>query len=271
MIEPGPSRTERSLRAVAAFAAALSLPLAVPEAARAADDEIQVYTDDIRAKGEHGLELHSNYVTQGRLAPDYPGEQPPGRVLRVTPEFSFGLGNNWDMGFYLPYSADKDTHTTFADGGKLRVKYLINNQRLGASEFYGLNLEVARASLRTSPAFWQTELRSIVGMRRGPWLFAMNPILSTPLSHNVAGGSTVDFTLDFKASREVGGGLALGVEHYAELGPVRHLTFGPGSGQSTFAALDYVGRNWDINFGVGHGWTDSVDKRVVKMIVGLPF
>lgn len=236
----------------------------------AAGDEIQVYIDDLRARGERGLELHTNYVPRGRLAPDYPGEQPPGHILRVTPEFSFGLGNNFDWGIYLPFSANKDSGSVFSDYAKLRGKYLVNDERLGASEFYGLNIEVARSPRRVSPAHWSAELRGILGMRRGDWLLAVNPILGLPLSKSVA-DNTVDFDLSTKIAKEVGGGLALGFEHYAEFGPVRKPTFGPDAGQTTFAVLDYEGKDWGVNFGIGHGWTGASDRRVVKMILGLPF
>jgi len=238
--------------------------------ARAAGDEIQVYLDDVQPRGQRGLELHTNYVPRGRLAPDYPGEQAPGHILRVTPEFSFGLGNNWDWGVYLPFSANKDTSSTFSDYAKLRLKYLVNNERLDASEFYGVNFELARSPRRVSPSAWHGEVRTIFGIRRGDWLLAMNPILEVPLSSSVA-DNKVGFDLGVKIAKKAGGGLALGVEHYAELGPVRKLVFGTESSETTFAVLDYEGKGWDINFGVGHGWTGGSDRRVLKAIVGLPF
>jgi hypothetical protein len=257
-----------SHRARRLVAAGVLAALAAP--AWPAADEIQVYLDDVQAKGKHGLEVHMNYVPRGRMTPDYPGEQPPGHVLRMTPEFSFGLGNNMDWGVYLPFSANKDTDTTFSDYAKLRGKYLVNHERLNASEFYGLNIEVARSPRRTSPSFWHAEFRGILGMRRGDWLFAMNPILGVPLNYSVA-DNKVDLELAFKVAKDVGRGFALGFEHYSELGPVSRLTFGPDSGESTFAVVDYEGKGWDLNFGAGRGWTQGADRTVVKAILGLPF
>ncbi len=238
--------------------------------AHAAPDEIQVYIDDLQPRGGRGVELHMNYVPRGRLTPDYPGEQPPGHVARVTPEFSFGLGNHWDWGLYVPFSANKDSGSLFSDYAKLRLKYLVNDETLGASNFYGVNFEVGRSPRRVSASAWHGEIRTILGMRRGDWLLAMNPIFDVPLSSSVA-DNKVGLDLGFKAARTVGGGLALGVEHYAGLGPVRHLTFGSQSAETTFAVLDYEAKSWDINFGVGHGWTEGADRRVVKAILGLPF
>lgn len=251
-------------------AAPVVATLVSAQCARAAGDEIQVYIDDIRARGERGLELHANYVPRGRLTPDYPGEQPPGHILRVTPEISYGLGNNFDVGLYVPFSANNDSGSTFSDYAKLRGKYLVNNERLGASEFYGLNVEIARSPRRVSPAHWSAELRGILGLRRGDWLLAVNPILGLPLVRSV-GDNTVDFDVSTKIAKAVGGGLALGFEHYAEFGPVRKPAFGPDAGQATFAVFDYEGKDWGVNFGIGHGWTGASDRRVVKMILGLPF
>ncbi|TMH09602.1 MAG: hypothetical protein E6H68_18115 [Betaproteobacteria bacterium] len=59
----------------------------IPSIAGAAlSDEIQVYTDDINAPGEFGLELHINTTPKGRRVPDYPGEVVPNHGLRITPE-----------------------------------------------------------------------------------------------------------------------------------------------------------------------------------------
>jgi hypothetical protein len=260
------------LRKIRGWPGAVVIALAAlcPGLVNAAADEIQVYIDDVLPRGERGLELHTNYVTRGRSMPDYPGEKAPAHILRVTPEFSFGLGNNWDWGIYLPFSADEGSRSTFMDDAKLRVKHLIKHERDGASEFYGANLEIAHSPRRVSASKWNGELRGIAGMRRGPWLFAVNPILSTPLSASTA-GSTVDFDIDVKISREVGRGVTLGLENYSELGPLRRPAFGAESSQATFATLDFEGKGWDVNFGLGRGWKANSDRNILKMIVGLPF
>lgn len=60
--------------------------LALAPCARAAlPDEIQVYTDDINAPGEFGLELHVNTTPQGRRTPEFANEVTPHHGLRVTP------------------------------------------------------------------------------------------------------------------------------------------------------------------------------------------
>jgi hypothetical protein len=235
----------------------------------AAADEIQVYTDDSNKPGEHGLELHVNYARLARATADYPGEQPPARILRVTPEFSFGLAPHWDLGLYLPTSLNTASGSSFDDGTKLRLRWLNKSEQ--TKMFYGANIELAYSSLRVNPAHWRTELRLIAGIRTGDWLVAVNPIFSKLLSKTVDGTSGVDFELAVKANKQIHPGLALGLEHYADLGPINQLTLGARSGQATYLTIDTDQRGWDLNFGVGYGWNAPSDRLVFKMILGVPF
>ncbi len=231
----------------------------------AAPDEIQVYADDINAPGEMELEIHTNYVTRGRKDSDYPGERPPYGVLRLTPELSWGLAENWDMGLYLPL-AYSNAGSFALDGAKLRLKYLRNDDGL----FYGANLEVGYSPRRVAENYWNSELRGIVGIKSGPWLVAVNPVLGWDMSGK-GGNTTPDFDMAFKVTREVAHNWALGIEHYAELGKADHLHAWRESGQSTYAVVEYEGRGWELNLGIGHGWTESADKTTLKAIFTIPF
>src|SRR5207237_792985 len=90
-------------------------PAVLTTAAHAAlPDEIQVYTDDLEEVGSRGIELHVNATPDGRRTPEYPGEVVPHRGLRVTPEISWGLAENWDGGVYLPFVRSGDGAYFFA-------------------------------------------------------------------------------------------------------------------------------------------------------------
>jgi hypothetical protein len=95
---------------------------------RSAADEIQVYTDDIDKPGQFGLELHLNTTPSGRSTPDYPGEVTPRHGIRVTPEFSYGLPHNLELGLYLPFVRDANG-TTYLAGTKVRLKWLLCDPR----------------------------------------------------------------------------------------------------------------------------------------------
>ena len=92
-------------------------------AAGAQQDEIQVYTDDINKRGEFGLELHLNTTPQGKTTPDYPGEITNHHGFRFTPEFSYGLTSDVELGLYLPMLIDGGGDYHFV-GVKYRLKWL---------------------------------------------------------------------------------------------------------------------------------------------------
>lgn len=71
--------------------------------AQAADEEIQVYMDEMNPIGGYGLDLHLNYVPDGRGRNlDYAGQASSQGRFRITPEFSYGLTSEIELGAYLP-------------------------------------------------------------------------------------------------------------------------------------------------------------------------
>src|SRR5512142_607153 len=76
--------------------------------ALAAPDEIQVYTEEMDEPGTFGLELHVNYVPDGRTQPTYEGEMKSNHRLQLTPEFSYGLSRTLEAGLYLPLAMSAD-------------------------------------------------------------------------------------------------------------------------------------------------------------------
>lgn len=91
--------------------------------AHAAPDEIQVYTEELDAPGESGVELHLNHVPSGRTKPTYPGESQSAHRLQVTPEFSYGLTRTLEAGLYLPVAVGPDTGLV-DNGIRFRLKFM---------------------------------------------------------------------------------------------------------------------------------------------------
>jgi hypothetical protein len=80
-------------RAILALTMLSAFALVVPTIAYAyLQDEIQVYDDEINAKGEYSLELHLNTTPRGNQQQNYPGEVVNNNNTRVTPELACGLG-----------------------------------------------------------------------------------------------------------------------------------------------------------------------------------
>ena len=232
-------------------------------------DEIQVYTDDLDKRGERGLELHVNTTPRGRKTPNYDGDLPPHHGVRVTPEFSWGLGNDFDAGLYFPSATDSHGHFYLA-GIKPRLKWLpVHGSEEEGGWYFGANLELDRLTKKFSDSPWSTELRIIGGYRAKDWLIGMNPILDWGLSRGYRGSP--DVVLAWKAVHGVGRGLSLGAEYYNGIGTLADRLPRAEQERTLYFVVEYEAKSWSINFGIGHGLTPATDDWTAKAIVGLSF
>ena len=247
-----------------------ALIAAITPAQAELSDEIQVYTDDINKPGQFGLELHVNTTPRGRRLADYAGEVVPHQGWRLTPEFSYGLSENWEAGLYLPVSRDAAGNTQLA-GAKLRLKWLPVKPAEGETGwFFGANGELSNLKQRFSESPSSVELRLMGGWRNSEWLLALNPVFGWNLSPGMR-SNTADLSLGAKVSRNVAGDLALGLEYYSDLGTTKRILPTGQQGNTLYVALDAQVAGWDLNFGVGRGLTKSADNLTIKAIVGVPF
>lgn len=246
------------------WCAALCLALVPAQARAASNDEIQVYDDAINTPGQWGLDTHVNYVASGIRTPGWPGDAPAHHSFRVTPEFSYGLTSQWELGAYLPLLRTGDG-TGYLEGGKVRAKYIAPSA--GGAFYWGTNQELGWVSLRSAERHWNVEIRPILGYRTGPWNLTLNPIVELGLSG--PGGPVADFSPAARASYAVDERLSVGVEHYAELGQFSHLAPYEQQSQATYLVMDTEAAGLAIDFGVGRGWTAASDRWTVKGIIGV--
>ncbi|QUD89285.1 hypothetical protein [Phenylobacterium montanum] len=219
--------------------------------------------------GQFGLDIHNNYVW-GQASPvQYPQEQQPDYRYRVTPEFSYGLTPNVELGLYLPLGTIADRQFRM-DGVKARIKY-IAPRPANQDWYWGANFEIGavRPSLDVNP--WNAELKGIAGWRHGPWDLAVNANLDWVVSgpHSEA----PSLQLATKASYKVSNNLALGVESYNGVGDFHALktVLSPaGQGHSTFLTADTSLGKWDLNLGIGRGYSGEPDQWIFKFIVSVP-
>lgn len=249
-------------RACPALAAAL---VAVGLPALGAPHEINVFTDELEAPGGIGFDLHVNYA-RGRDTPDFDGEIPPDKAWRLMPELVFGLPWSSELGLHVPLTLDSDGEW-HADGLRVRVKHMLSPA--GATFFAGVNVEYGNDEPHLSEDRHNLELRGIFGYRSDRWLVAFNPILAWVVTGTNKSGRP-DLEASLKVAREVAAGWSVGIEHYAGYGRVGDLASWRDQDQVLLFAVDYEGKKFGLNFGIGGGLTPASDDFVVKAIFSFP-
>lgn len=248
--------------------APLALLAAWPGSAFAADEEIQVYIDDMDAPGEVGLDTHVNYVFSGKgTASDYPGAEDDLHRLRITPEFSYGITSNLEAGLYLPLATiDRAGHFTIG-GIKGRLKYVVH-PRTNPDIWYGVNLELGRVEHRLDINPWNAELKGIVGVRKGRLQVAANVNFDFVVSGPAPAPATLEIAtmINYSLNDKV----AIGIESYNGVGELKHLgNFGQ-SDQTVLATTDLKLGAWSLELGAGRGFAANPDRFIVKAIVSVP-
>ena len=235
----------------------------------AQQDEIQVYADDINKPSEFGLELHLNTTPSGRTTPDYPGEITNNHGFRFTPEFSYGVRSDLELGLYLPMLFDERAEYRYV-GIKYRVKWLpLRPEEDGEGWFLGANSELSRVGYKYSESSWGTELRPIIGYKGKGWLFALNPILDWDLANGLQSGEPT-FVPSLKLSHDVIGGVSAGVEYYSDVGKIAHIEPWQKQDNRIYGTIDVDMKPLQFNFGIGYGLTEASDRWTIKAIIEVP-
>lgn len=230
-------------------------------------DEIQVYDDEINAKGVSSLELHLNSTPRGVQTPSYPGEVTSNNGVRVTPEFAYGLGHDLEAGLYISY-ANANNQFQYA-ATKVRMKWLPIREEKGDSFFAGLNLELANVQPQFDESRYNGEARFIIGKHFDEWLVSFNPIFDMPLSQPYVNQAPY-FSTATRISRDVTPELALGVEYYSNLNQINQPINYQNTQQMGFLMMYYDGKPISFQAGVGKGFSNSTDSLTLKAIFSIP-
>lgn len=247
------------------------LLIGVAAAAAPAQDlfEIQVYPYETVEPGTTMFEFHTNFIPSGtRDAAG--GVYANHHQFHETLEITHGWTKHFETGFYIetaPYVPDVGARFV---GWHIRPRF-----RLPESTAFPFRVSFSFEYAFNQPGFdpnSQTlEIRPIFERQRGRLYLSLNPDLSVAIKGPDAGGAPA-FEPDVKVGWDFTRQIAAGVEYYAETGPVKH--FDPFSDQHhiIFPAVDLnVSPDWELNFGVGRGITDTSEHWVVKAIVGYRF
>jgi hypothetical protein len=75
-----------------------------------------------------------------------------------------------------------------------------------------------------------------------------------------------------KVTHQVFENIHVGVEHYADFGPLNRFSSGDQQSHTTYLVSDVSLGNYRLHVGVGHGWTAPADDWMLKFILGgIPF
>jgi hypothetical protein len=234
----------------------------------AAPEEIQVYTNEINYPGQLGLELHTNDVLTGDSTPAYPGAQSDTGRIRLTPEWSYGLDDHFELGAYLPLTTLDDHGRYRVDGYKFRLKWLGQHTERGF--YYGINYEIGREDYHLDQNPWNNEVKLIAGWEGDHWLIGSNVNFDFALSGPARTPPQVE--LDAKLGYKLKEDTLIGFETYNGAGTTARFGRFGSSEQSSFIAFDTkLGSKWDLNLGAGRGYGTNPDGWIVKMIVGVAF
>ncbi len=151
---------------------------AMPSLATGQTDEIQVYDGGIAERGVFDLTFHTNFIPDGRTAPDVAGGVSADRSFNQVPEWAYGVTRWFEAGLYMPlYNRDKNLGWGF-NGFKARALFVVpdaDEQKF----FYGANFEFSVNARRWDASRFTSEIRPIVGWRLDSLDIVLNPILDT--------------------------------------------------------------------------------------------
>jgi hypothetical protein len=158
----------------------------------------------------------------------------------------------------------------YAAGGKVRLKWLPLQAAESGGFFGGINVELSQVKPQFSQSAKSVEMRNILGWKNGQWLVAVNPIFGWDVSPGYTHHSP-EFTLATKVSRSVTDSVALGFEYYNGRGRINDTLASSLQDKTVFLVMDYEGKPFNFNFGLGKGITSASDTWTIKGIVDVPF
>jgi len=250
-------------RLLSAIHVVAAVAAAVPAAALAAPEEIQVYRDEVTPLHRFSVELTQSYGPAGPVEDIGPIGQVG--LYRLTPELNWGVAQNWEVGMLAL--------STFRDGAfdvhgiKAHTRWIAPRSESQAW-YVGFNGEVGWTDGHLEERPWTVELRALAGWEGKRWVLAVNPTLETAADGRR--GEPVAFEMQSKIGFRVSETWLLGVESYNAFGPVSRVAPFALESQILYATVDTEWRGLDLNFGVGKGLTDASDGWAIKAVIGIP-
>ena len=225
----------RKLRALAPILVLIS------SEARAAPNEIKVFTDELADYRRQTLETHVNKARGG--------------PLRFMPEWSYGIAPQWELSVQLPFAFE--TRRATNEGYRAELQYIAKHDE-ERGLYWGFNAEIAREARLDEPRFWNIEVIPILGWRNERWHLVANPGFERPASGPDRASSE---TPAAKVAYRAYGRNDYGVELYRDADGAR----------TVYLAWDGKLGKSDINVGLGRGVGANAERWVLKSIFEIAF
>jgi hypothetical protein len=227
--------------------------------------EIQVYGAGLVPPRRTMVELHSNFTVDGR-AGVMDGLLPTEHAFHETLEITHGFTPWLEVGFYVFTSVRNGNGWNWV-GDHIRPRLAVPESwhwPIGV----GLSTEVGYQRRAFSTDTWTWEIRPIFDRQFGRWYWALNPALERAVTGANAGRGWA-FSPSATVSYDLGGRVTAALEYYGALGPLSGFDPPPEQQHQLFVAVDLnVSPQWEINLGVGRGFTAGTDRLLLKTIVG---
>lgn len=238
----------------------------LPAGASAAQEEIQVYLDEFTDPGQFGLDLHTNYVASGNQDAGA-FAQPTVHQFRITPEFSYGISQHWDMAAYF-LTVRNPGGILQTDGVKLRAKWRPQAPSAGSPFYWAVNFEVGQLSRQYFEDMTTGQIKLIGVWKTERWKLGVNYDVDRALKSRPVQAATSE--LDGKIAYQIRDGLQVGIENYSFLGAFHYDPAQPQGSHANYLVADFSLGKWDFNAGIGHTSGQSPDKTVLKAIITVP-
>ena len=219
--------------------------------------EIQVYASEITPTHTTMIELHSNASPKG---PD--NDLNYSHPLHETVEITNGIARNFEIGFYF---FNRINNGSFQySGSHIRP-------RITVPESWGWKLG---ASLSTEAGFikdpatnstqWDYEIRPIIDQNIGNHYYSINPAIDGNFTTK-----EISFSPNIKYSYKLNKVVALGIEYYGVFGSPFNQAKNNEQTHQFHAVTDLdIIKDYEFNFGIGHGITPGSDQWNIKLILG---
>ena len=222
--------------------------------ARALDAfEIQVYGSETAPAGGVGVETHINSVLGGTRETSADGELPTDRVSHLTLEPHLGVTSWLELGFYVQGALQPGPRVDFG-GVKMRAKVRYPGKVAGLFGF-ALNGEFATIPQAYEAGRLGAEFRPVMDVELWKFYASVNAILSVPHTGSDVGRPAFEpcATVLFKATDY----LSSGLEYYADLGPVDHLSRPADQVHRLFGVVNLGKDPVAVHLGAGYGVTGN--------------